>query len=153
MKKNAPNISNRFLSALPWTLNLLFYGSVGWIIAISSLPTIPEAVFYMQKQFLAGNESFFTIQNPGLSFAIFEPHLPRRGSVSFLTDVQEQTLSEQFSAAQSQLAPLILNRAPVEDTAIVFCTQDAIALSRLQGSGYQATIPLGNGKWIAKKQP
>ncbi len=142
----------RLWSALPWAINLLFYGSVCWIIAISELPPIPGPVFLMRKQFLAGNETLFRIQDPGLPFAIFEPYLPRRGSVSFLTDDPEHTATEQLQAARGQLAPLLLNPDPVEKIALVFCSQTAIAAARMQATDYRAIKIFGDGKLIAEKR-
>jgi len=154
MEKMIPIPPKRLRFALPWAMNLLFYGSVCWIIAISELPPIPGPVFLMRKQFLAGNETFFSIQDPGVPFAIFKPYLPREGSVSFLTDAPydpEQTTTEPLQSAQGRLAPLLLNPDPVESTAIVFCSQDTIAVNRMQTTGYRATRVLEEGKLIAEK--
>ena len=94
----------------------------------------------------------FRIQDPGLPFAIFEPYLPHKGSVSFLTDDPEHTATEQLQAARSRLAPLLLNPDPVESIALVFCSQNAIAAARMQATGYRAIKVLGDGKLIAEKR-
>ena len=142
----------RFRSALPWTMNLMFYGSVCWIIAISELPPITGPVFLMRRQFLAGNETLFRIQDSGFPYVIFEPYLPHKGSVSFLTDDPEHTATEQLQAARSRLAPLLLNPDPVESIALVFCSQNVIAVARMQTTGYRAIKVLGDGKMIAEKR-
>lgn len=109
----------------------------------------------MRKQFLAGNESFFKGQNPGLPFAIFEPHLPRNGTISFLTDTPyhpEHGSAEKIQAAQGRLAPLMLNPQPEEKTALVFCSQSEIAAARMHATGYRPLKILGDGKLIAVKR-
>ena len=155
MEKTASVPLKRPRSVLPWVMNLMFYGSICWIITISELPPVKEPVFLMQKQFLAGNETIFRFQDPGLPFAIFEQYLPRKGSVSFLTDAPydpRQAATEQLQTAQSRLAPLLLNPAPGENTALVFCSSNAIAAARMQAAGYQAVRVLGNGILIAEKR-
>jgi hypothetical protein len=151
-----PTLSlKRFRSALPWAVNLLFYGSILWAIVISELPPVSGPVFLMRKQFLAGNETPFRIQDPGLPYAIFEPYLPRKGSVTFLSDAPyspEHAGTEKLQAAQGRLAPLTLNLDPVENIALVFCSQDAIAAARMQATGYRATRVLGDGKMIGGKR-
>ena len=154
MEKSASVPLKRLRSALPWTMNLMFYGSICWIIAMSELPAVKEPVFLIRKQFLEGNETLFSLQSPGLPFAIFEPYLPRKGTVSFLADAPydpENTATEQLQAAQGRLAPLLLNHDPVESTALVFCSQNEIAAARIQAAGYQVTRVLENGKMIAEK--
>lgn len=151
--ENMPSIpSKRPRFALSWIISLLFYGSVCWIIAISELPPVSRHVFFMRNQFLAGNETFFKIQDPGVPFAIFEPYLPHRGSVSFLTDNLERTTAEALQSAQGFLAPLLLNPDPGESTALVFCSQNAIAAARMQATGYRPIKVFGNGKLIAEKR-
>lgn len=155
MKNMAPLPLEKLRSALPWAMNLLFYGSVCWIIAISELPPIQGAVFLMRKQFLAGNETPFRFQDPGFPFAIFKPYRPPNGRVSFLMDAPyapDHKNAEQLQAAQARLAPLLLNPDPVETTAFVFCSQNAIAAARMQMTGYRATKTLGDGKMIAEKR-
>ena len=139
-------------SVLWGAINLLFYGSILWIIAISELPPITGPVFLMRRQFLAGNETLFRIQDSGFPYVIFEPYLPHKGSVSFLTNDPEHTATEQLQAAQSRLAPLLLNHDPVESTALVFCSQNVIAVARMQTTGYRAIKVLGDGKMIAEKR-
>ncbi|MDD5227031.1 MAG: hypothetical protein PHV97_07625 [Candidatus Omnitrophica bacterium] len=144
----------RFRSAFPWAVNLLFYGSVCWIIAIAELPSISHPVFLMREQFLAGNETVFKRQDPGLPYSIFEPHLPRKGRVSFLTDTpynSKQAPSEQLQSAQGRLAPLFLNPIPVENIALVFCSHNATAATRMQAADYRTMRILGDGKLIAEK--
>lgn len=122
---------------------------------ISELPPIQKPVFLMQKQFLAGNEQFFRIQDPGLPFAIFEHHLPRKGSVSFLTDTphgSEHATGEQLLRAQGQLAPVLVNPDPVENIAFVFCSQNTAANVRMASTGYVPTRILGSGKIVAEKK-
>ena len=155
MKKIISIHLKRFRLTLPWTMNLLFYGSICWIIAISELPPITGPIFLMRKQFRTGNETFFKIQDPGLRYAIFEPYLPHNGSVSFLTDApydhEHAATTEQLMAAQSRLVPLLLNPDPVESTAFVFCSQNAIAAFRMQATGYRTTKVLGDGIMIGEK--
>ena len=155
MKKTPHGSLESLRFVLPWAINILFYGSVCWIITISELPPVPGPVFLMRKQFLEGNTAFFSIQDPGLPYAIFEPFLPRKGSVSFLADTPynpEHTSTEQLQAAQNRLTPLLLNHDPVERIALAFCSQKAIAAARLQAAGYRAAKDLGNGKMIGEKK-
>jgi hypothetical protein len=155
MEKTKSDLLKRFRSAWPWALNLLFYGSICWIILISELPPVTGAVFLMRKQFLAGNETLFRAQNPGLRFTIFAPYFSGEKTISFLTDTPyepEHAGTEALQAAQGQWAPLLLNPEPVEKTALVFCSQNAIAAARMQATGYQSTKVLGNGKMIAEKR-
>lgn len=141
--------------ALSWIINLLFYGSICWIIAISELPPVKGPAFLMQKQFFSGNENIFRFQDPGLPFVIFKQYLPRKGSVSFLTDLPydpQHAVTEQLQTAQGQMAPLLLNPAPVENMALVFCSNNEIAAARMQTAGYRVVRVLGNGKLIAEKR-
>lgn len=156
MEKTPFRNLKRLRSGLPWAVNILFYGSVCWIIAISELPSVTEPVFLMRKQFLAGNEALFRIQDPGLPFLIFEPYRFKEGSVSFLMDLPydpEHRSIEKLQAAQGRLAPLLLNPDPAEHTAFVFCSNNTLAFARMQATGYQATKILGDGKMIAEKRP
>jgi len=117
--------------------------------------TIKEPVFLLRHQFLAGNEMLFGFQDPGFPFAIFKPYLPPRGNVSFITDAPDNSknmATEQLQAAQSYLAPLLLNHNPVETTALAFCSQNEIAVARMQAAGYRITRVLENGKMIAEKK-
>lgn len=153
MEKTSPSPLERIRCILPLALNILFYGSICWVIAVSELPPIQKFVFFMRKQFLAANESFFRIQDPGLPYAAFEFYLPRKGNASFLTDTpyaHERSVAEKLQAAQGRLAPLLINPAPSERIALVFCSNDAIAAARMQATGYRPLKALGNGKWIAE---
>ena len=155
MMKNNSNSLDQLRSSWPsWALNLLFYGSVCWIIAISELPPIKEPVFLLRQHFLASNKTLFALQDPGLRFAIFEPYRTNKDRVSFLMDTpydSDSNTAEQLQAAQGRLAPLLLNPDPVEKTAFIFCSKNAIANIRMQENGYRVTRILGDGKMIAEK--
>ena len=147
---------NPALPTLAWVVHIVFYTALLGIIATSKLPTVPKSVFFIKKQFLAGNEILFRFQDPGLSFALFDPYASRKGSVSFLMDAPydpEDKATEQLQAAQGRLAPLLLNVVPSEQTAFVFCSQNEIASARIKTLGYTATAILGDGKMIAEKKP
>jgi hypothetical protein len=136
-------------------IHFLFYVSIFGIILGSRLPPVNGPVSFFKKQFLAGHESFFRLQDPGLLYVPFETHLPQSGVASFLTDMPyapKQKATEQLQAAQGRLAPLLLNPDPVEKTALISCSRNDIALARMQAAGYRPITVLEEGKMIAEKQ-
>lgn len=136
-------------------ISVLFFMSLFGIVLTSKLPTATGPVLFLKKEFLAGRESLFRFQDPGLPYAPFEAYLPKKGIISFLTDKPYdpiQMAAEQLQAAQGRLAPALLNSEPIEPTAIVSCSRDEIAMARIQETGYKPAALLGNGKMIAEKK-
>ena len=144
----------RFSLAL--LIHFLFYASILGILSLSRLPSVPGSVFILEKQFLAGHETFFRWQDPGLPYTLFEAYRPGNGRASFLMDEPydpEGKAVEQFQSAQGRLAPLLLNTNPVENAALFFCSRNEIAQARAQATGYRPVVLLGDGKVIAEKRP
>ena len=125
------------------------------ILLASKLPAATAPVLFYKKQLLAGHESFFRPQDPGLRYAAFETYRFKGGTASFLTDSPYdpyQRSAEQLQAAEGRLAPLLLNPDPVEHTALIFCSSSKIAMARMQATGYRPVAVLEDGKIIAEKQ-
>ncbi len=136
-------------------ISVLFFIALFGIVLTSKLPTATGPVLFLKKEFLAGRESLFRFQDTGLPYAPFEAYVPKKGIISFLTDKPYDPFkmaAEQLQAAQGRLIPLLLNSAPVEPTAILFCSRDEIAVARIQETGYKPVAALGNGKMMAEKK-
>ena len=93
---------------------------------------------------------------PGADFEPYKPHLPAHGEISFITDkpykeIRDMVIKKAYWGAQVYLAPLIIDRKPDQDTAIVHCTDALIAEKRLRETGYVWKVKLSDGKGIAVK--
>ncbi len=142
-------------SLLARILHFFFYASLLGILFVSKLPSATGPILVFKKNFLAGAESFFRFQDPGLPYAIFKTGLARTGgTATFLTDRPydpKDPAVEQLQAAQGSLAPLLLNPLPTENKAFIFCSREVIAQARMQGTGYRPVVILADGKMIAEK--
>ena len=156
MRKQMTALIHRCSPWLSWTWDFLFYGAILGIILTSHLPAIPGQVLVLTRQFWADDQKFFQAQNPDFAFTPFEPWLPIKGRFSFITDVPygpKNSATELLQAAQGSLVPRVLNAQPVEDRAIIFCSNSLIADLRMRETGYQLIKSLGDGKGIAEKKP
>ncbi len=138
-------------TSIPW----IFYVIIGMILVTSELPAVKTPAFITRQWLLSGQELPFKLQDPGRFFSIFEPYCSSQDPrVSFLTDKDYGPRDpgiEKLQAAQGRLAPTLLNPAPGERLAFVFCSNTAITAKRLQITGYRMTHSLGDGKGIAEK--
>jgi hypothetical protein len=89
--------------------------------------------------------------------AVFKKILPKAGVFTLLTDrpyaqapVKEQEFHHKL---QNYLCPLLIHSEPVESRGILFCSQEAVAQKRLEETGYQIVMNLGNGKGLIEKKP
>ena len=154
MQTQASPLPSTWIRFLPWIGNLCFYGIIGLIVATSELPPINKRIFFLRDQFLAGNNAIFRAQDPGITFSPFTPFLPPQKEISFITDTPyapRDQATEKLQIAQGWLTPRILNPDPVEKTALIFCSNRAIAEARMKATGYRIVKTLGNGKGIAEK--
>jgi len=131
----------------------VFYGLILTLIALAELPTVTPENFSKREALLAGKD--FVFPEPGAQFSVFKPYLPGQGALSFLMDAPYRpysSASEQLYMAQSYLAPLLLNANPVENVALVYCSQGTVAHQRLSDMGYQLKLALADGKGVAEKK-
>ena len=115
-------------------------------------PTALKAHPVLLKSLLSGNTQGYIL--PGSELEPFKNSLPNSGSVSFLTDQAfgvNQDEEKFLYDAQSYLAPLVLNTEPGEALAVVYCSTQASADSRLQATGYSWLHMISDGKGIAQK--
>lgn len=78
--------------------------------------------------------------------------LPQK--ISFIGDEDYRTggpIEQLYYTAQNHLAPRFLNPEPIEEIALVLCSQDEISAERLKGLGYEWLYKAGHGKGLAKK--
>jgi len=131
----------------------LFYGIILAIIGFSDLPAVDPGNLSLRDHLFAGNESL--VPDPGSEFSVFKPHLPVGGAVSFLMDIPYfpyAPAAEQLYTAQSYLVPLVINIAPTEQKALVYCSNDPLAAGWMQKTGYRPVLKLADGKGIAEKR-
>lgn len=155
MEKTTVALRDRLRTIARSSIPLIFYIIIGMILVTSELPEVKTPAFITRHWLFSGQELPFKSQDPGRFFSIFEPYrTPQDPRVSFLTDEDYDPRDpgiEKLQAAQGRLAPTLLNPAPGERLAFVFCSNTAIAAKRLQVTGYRMTHSLGNGKGIAEK--
>ena len=156
MQTQASPLPSVWIRFLPWAGNLFFYGIIVLIVVTSELPRVPPHIFFLRNQLLAGNAGIFRAQDPGIAFSPFTPLLPLEKEIGFITDrpyAPRDPSIEKLQIAQGWVAPRILNPAPGEKTAIVFCSNSALAEMRLRVTRYRIVKDLGDGKGIAEKNP
>lgn len=154
MQTQASPLTSAWIRFLPWAGNLCFYGIIALIVITSELPGVSQHVFFLRDQFLAGNSAFFRGQDPGIIFSPYTPFLPPQKEISFITDTPyapRDQATEKLQIAQGWIAPRILNPDPVEPSALIFCSNGAIAEARMKATGYRIVKTLGNGKGLAEK--
>lgn len=133
-------------------LPLIFFAALFFIIFFEPYPPAKPINVQLLKNLLNASDKGFKI--PGQEFEVFKVHLPKAGAVSFIMDYPFSNYGktvEQIYTAQSYLAPILINTQPVENTAIVFCSSEQIAERRLELTGYEWEIRLGQGKGIARR--
>lgn len=133
-------------------LSLIFFAAFFFIIFFEPYPSVKPINVKLLKNLLNTGDKGFKI--PGQEYEVFKAHLPKAGAVSFIMDYPFSNYGrtvEQIYTAQSYLAPIVLNTQPVEDKAIVFCSSEPIAERRLELTGYEWEIRLGQGKGIARR--
>lgn len=94
-------------------------------------------------------------QIPGSELAELKPILPRQGPIVFLMDTpypQDIQQTEKYHDFQNFLCPLVLNPRPEEPAGLIYASSDAVAVKRLEATGYQMILPLAEGKGIIRKQ-
>lgn len=104
------------------------------------------------KHLLNGSDEGFL--PPGKSFEIFKNLIPKNGTVSFILDRPFNSydmMIENLYAAQTFLAPILINQLPEEPLAIVYCSDRATAEKRMREEHYQMAYPVADGKGLAVK--
>jgi len=132
----------------------LLYFLVAVIVTFSKIPDVREMPDVLAKGLIAGTDKGYL--PVGSQFEVFEPYVAGKEKISFLFDYPYRPYLpienvEYMFMAQSFFAPKIINPYPGEETAIVFCSSDAIARARAKQEGYQLVTQLGEGKGIAVK--
>jgi len=148
MKFNLPKMAKL---ELLW-LSCVYFALIT-ILVIASRLTLPESPAILKKSFLSGsNYGFLSFDQ---AFDVFRPHLPQKGRISFIMDVDFNlygTDISQIYTAQSNLAPLIINPEPIEEIAIVNCSNDSAAIMRMSMLGYEPIAHVGKGHFVAQKK-
>ncbi len=136
-----------------WLLGISVLLFVFFRILTAEVPRIPPPDQPLLRDILEGNEK--NIPKFGSEFELFKPYIDANETYSFIMDVPFNNygkIAEHIYAAQSVLAPVLLNPHPVEKAALVDCSNSAIAMHRLEQTGYTLVRALENGKGLAVKK-
>lgn len=138
----------------------IIYTVVAILLSFSPLGLKARPV--LLQNLISGNDQNFVL--PGSAqLEPFKPYLSKNGFYSYIMDhpfndspyaKNEERAEERefFWLAQNYFIPAILNRSPAEERAIIFCSNDEIAESRMRETGYAWVQKLGDGKGIAVKK-
>ncbi len=141
------------LTAIRPVVYILFFALVLKTIFTDPPAVLPPVPGRLLTAYLSGQSNSFI--PTGAEFSMFKGSLPPKGPVTFLGDVPFNPYSpdiDQLYKAQSFFTPLLLNPAPVERVAIVYCSQASHADLRMQETGYRLIKALHNGKGMAVKK-
>lgn len=108
---------------------------------------------FLFKGILSGTNEGIVV--PGSQFASFRNFIASDATISLILDQPLDTDRDAemlYYDAQNCLCPIVLNRKPVENSALVHCSSMARANQRLSDTGYVWFLMLGDGKGIAVKK-
>jgi len=123
-----------------------------YLIIAAPPPEIMKRHPFLFNLFTGGSEGF---PLPGSQFEDFKKFIPKNAVVSLILDKGidgDRDTELSYYDIQNYLCPTILNRKPVEKSAIVYCSNRTIADRRLNDAGYGWFLMLGDGKGVAVKK-
>ena len=140
-------------------LSGLFYIAIITLILTQGFKPIKlKPIPLLLNSLVSGTDQGYILR--GHELKPFKPHLPVRGTISFIMDfpygkyVSAEKLAKKkifFHDAKTYLAPLTVNTEPTENVAIFYCSNADIAEARLAETGYRWQTKIADGKGVAVK--
>lgn len=141
------------IKRLEWLIGIAFLGFSCFKILTTPIPALQSPDPAILSGILKGSNKGVPVL--GEEFDPFRPYVSPGETYSFIMDLPFNgygNITKQIYTAQSRLAPVLLNPAPGEKNALVYCSNTAVAMQRLEESGYTLVRPLADGKGLAVKK-